>query len=123
MSAITQNLSESISSRTVIELSPAWLGCISGLKAEKLLRNLKQAYLYVIRKGELENDYYISYIDANMTIRHQPIVFSATPEGWCLENAAPYGPFASNITIDDIAHLPMHCQKEDCMPLINFQRS
>ena len=45
-----------------IQFHPAWIGLVSGLKAEKVLRNKKIPYLYLLRGGETEHDYYVSFV-------------------------------------------------------------
>jgi hypothetical protein len=103
-----------------MQLHPAWLGSISGLKAEKLLRGKKTPYLYLLREGEHENDYYVTYLLPDLSIRHQPFVITATKEGWSFENGGAGGPF-TNSSIDDVIHLIMHCEKHECLPLYQWQ--
>lgn len=124
MTAIAQNnLLSSI--KDEVENHPSWLGHISGLRAEKLLRNKKQPYLYVLRAGEChgewESDYYITFIDSDLTIRHQPFILTVAPEGWFFENGCGGGPFKNSTSIEEVLHLIMHCEKGACTPLINFQ--
>lgn len=106
-----------------ITYHPAWIGRVSGLKAEKLLRGRKTPYLYVIRAGELENelesDYYITFVKPDFTIMHQPFVITNAEEGWYYENGQGGGPFQYSTTIDDVVHLIMHCSKDCPMPFIS----
>lgn len=95
----------------------AWLGRVSGLKAEKLLRG-KKPYSYVLREGENESDYYITFVSSDLSVRHQPFIITVKSEGWCLEQGAGLGPYV-NTKIDDIIHLIIHCEKEDCIPFVN----
>jgi len=97
----------------------AWLGKVSGLKAEKLLRGRKTPYLYVLRVGECEQDYYVTYVADDFSIRHQPFVLWTTADGWFFEQGGGGGPF-TEATIDDVIHLMMHCGKDACVPFINF---
>lgn len=99
---------------------PAWLGNVSGLKAEKLLRNRTKSYIYVIRAGENEGDYYVTYTLPDGSIQHRPFVITVTPMGWHCENGGAYGPFAE-ASIDDVLHLIMHCERSECVPLINSE--
>ena len=62
----------------------SWLGYISGLKAEKMLRG-KNHFEYVLRGGESENDYYVTFVMADFSIKHQPFSISFISEGWSLE--------------------------------------
>lgn len=104
-----------------IECHRAWLGRISGLKAEKLLIGRKRPFLYILRAGEKEEenstDYYVSFILPDFSIKHQPFVITETLEGWYFENGSIGGPFIHQ-SIADVMHLMMHCPKEACTPLI-----
>lgn len=122
MSAILKNFTYNFTSNPEIQLSPSWLGKVSGLVAEKMLRGLNRPYLYVLRAGETEMDYYITYVHADGSVRHQPFVVTLTEQGWCCENGGPCGPFVHE-TIDDVVHQMIYCKKEECTPLINFKKS
>lgn len=98
-----------------IEQHPAWIGTISGLKAEKLLRGHTTPYLYLLRSGEYEGNYYVTYLLPDFTIKHQPFVIITTHEGWWFENGGVGGPFTKS-RIDDVLHLIMHCAPHECSP-------
>lgn len=104
-----------------IVLHPSWHGEIRGLDAEKLLRGSQTPYLYLIRTGEKgtqnEINFYISFVLPDLSVRHQPVVITIAPEGWYYENGMPGGPYL-DATIDDVLHLIMHCNKEQCIPLL-----
>lgn len=100
-----------------IQLHPAWIGRVSGLSAEKLLRNRDIPYLYVLRKGEMEMDYYVTFIDADLNICHRPFVLTQTVEGWHYENGGFAGPFMDE-TIDVVLYKIMHCQEGECTAFI-----
>jgi hypothetical protein len=109
-----------------IENHPAWLGNISGIKAEKLLSEWKKPYLYVLRAGENEEgneiDYYVTYISdkaSGYTVRHQPFTIIFDEEIWACRQGGFYGPYQSDTTCEDILHLIMHCESHECVPLIN----
>ena len=72
-----------------IQSHPAWVGHLSGLKADKMLRGWKQPYLYILRSGEhetaYETDYYVSYIAADLSVKHTPFVITIELEGWSYE--------------------------------------
>jgi len=99
-----------------IQLHPAWIGLVTGLHADKLLRGITTPYQYVLRQGELESAYYVSFVQQDGTIKHQPFVITTTSEGWHYENGGTAGPFV-DATIDDVLHLIMHCQQGECVPL------
>ena len=93
-----------------------WYGNISGLKAEKILRGRKEPYLYMLRKGENEEDYYVSFILPDFSIRHQPFVITITADGWDWENSGG-GSCPREASIEDVLYLMMHCEKSQCSPL------
>lgn len=103
-----------------IELSPSWLGKVQGLTAEKMLRGLNRPYVYVLRAGETEMDYYVTYIHADGTIRHQPFIVTINDNGWSCENGGWHGPFIQE-TIGDVVHKMIYCEKKECTPLVNFK--
>ena len=112
MSTALQEYTNHLSSiEQEINNHPAWHGRMSGLSAEKLLRGRKTPYLYIIRAGENEMDYYVTFVLPDLSIRHQPFVITVTPQGWYFENAAATGPFNLAASIDDVLHLIMHCEK------------
>jgi hypothetical protein len=98
-----------------ITFHPAWLGKVSGLIAEKMIRDQKIPYLYVLRAGEFPSDYYVSFVQPDFTVKHQPFVLTETSNGWCFENWHRGGPFTDE-SIEDVIHLIMHCRKDQCIP-------
>lgn len=93
-----------------IESHSAWHGHMSGLVAEKLLRGKNTPYLYLLRSGEHEGDYYVTYLLPDLTVKHQPFIITSTSEGWHCQNGGNW----ENLTtasFDDILHLIMHCTK------------
>src|SRR5262249_22040524 len=99
-----------------IEQHPAWLGTISGLRAEKLLRSYTRPYLYILRSGEGPGNYYLTFIQADLTIKHQPFLITETNRGWHFENGGAGGPFLTE-SFDEVLHLIMHCTPQDPTPL------
>lgn len=93
----------------------SWFDRISGMKAEKLIRG-KKPYHYILRSGENENAYYVTFCHKDGSVRHQPFTIKPSLEGWYFENGGTGGPF-KDATIDDVLHLIMHCDKEECQPL------
>ena len=98
-----------------IQNHPAWIGLVSGLHADKLLRGCKTPYQYVLRQGECDSSYYATYVLPDGTIKHQPFVITVASEGWFYENGGVGGPYLE-ATIDDVLPLIMHCSKEECRP-------
>jgi len=99
-----------------IEAHPAWYGRISGLAGDKMLRNRNIPFLYLLRAGENEEDYYLSFLLPNLAIRHHPFKIIITKEGWCFDDGVSRGPYTIP-SIANVLHLMMECQKENCVPL------
>jgi hypothetical protein len=99
-----------------IQLHAAYLGRVSGLKAEKMVRKATKPYQYVLRAGETELDYYVTFSLPDGTVKHQPFVVTLASEGWSYENYCVGGPF-KHASIDDVLHLIMHCHKSECSAL------
>lgn len=102
----------------------AWRGNISGLKAEKMLRG-KTPYLYILRTGHFQNEqqveYYATFVHADGSVRHQPVVITTTAEGWHYENHSVLGPINYMYSIDDVMHFIMHCSREEAKPFSLFE--
>ena len=88
---------------------------MSGLVAEKLLRGTKTPYLYLLRSGEQEGDYYVTYVLPDLNVKHQPFIITSTSEGWHCQNGGAFGPLTT-ASFDDILHLIMHCGKLEPKP-------
>jgi hypothetical protein len=103
-----------------IQAHSAWYGRISGLAADKMLRNRQIPFLYLLREGERQSsdemDYYISFLLSSLEIRHHPFRITITSEGWYYDDISPKGPF-TDPSITSVLHLMMQCRKEDCVPL------
>lgn len=102
-----------------IETHQAWHGHMSGLVAEKLLRGKNTPYLYLLRSGEHEGDYYVTYLLPDLTVKHQPFIITSTSEGWHCQNGGNFGSLTT-ASFDDILHLIMHCGKLEPKPQISL---
>lgn len=102
-----------------IQNHPAWVGNISGLKAEKMLRGLRNRF--ILRQGEHQTDnqtdYYVTFILVDGQVKHQPFVITITSEGWCWENAHTGGPHLDK-SIEDVLFKIMHCEEGQCQPYL-----
>lgn len=98
--------------QSILEHS-AWYGEIEGLRAEKLIRG-KEPFTYLLRQGEASKDevwnFYVTFILADGSVRHQPFVITLNPEGWYFENICSGGPFSYG-GVDAVLHRIMHCGK------------
>ena len=62
----------------------AWYGKLPGLFAQDLLRG-HPAGTYLLRDGEIEHQYYVSFVDMKGVVQHTP--FQIHPEtGWMMPN-------------------------------------
>lgn len=100
----------------------AWKGRLSGLQADKMLRDQKTPYLYILREGEnkseTETDYYVSFVLPDLSVKHQPFVITTTSEGWYYENSGAGGPYTDMASIDDVLYMIMHCKQGVNQPLL-----
>jgi hypothetical protein len=99
-----------------ILLHPAWHGKITGLESEALLK-FRHPYSYLLREGEKRSHYYVSFVAADQSTRHQPFAIIYTKAGWYCRQGTEYGPFITQ-TVDDLIPRIMHCNIEDCKPLM-----
>lgn len=98
---------------------PAWYDDITGLESEALLKG-KKPYFYLLRRGEQPSHYYISFVDRDHSIRHQPFAIIYTQKDWYCVQGSGYGPYTSK-TIYDLIHLIMHCTPEKCKPVVQMK--
>ncbi len=98
-----------------IQESTCWYDDVTGLEVEDLLRGEK-AYTYLLRVGEKSHNYYVSFVELNGLIKHQPILISYFGEAWFCRNYNAHGPHTFEV-ISDIVHKIMHCEPEDAQPL------
>lgn len=98
-----------------IHSNPAWVGTVSGLQAEAIIKG-QNRFVYLLRAGEIDSNFYITFIDSDYTIRHQPFKIITTSSGWFCINGQAGGPFL-NVPFVEVVHLIMHCQKNECTPL------
>lgn len=94
---------------------PAWAGNICGLEGETFI-NGKPPYSFLLRQGEKNSHYYITFMAADGSIRHQPFCIIYSREGWYCQQGGRYGPFIIQ-AIDDLIHQIIHCKPEECRPI------
>lgn len=92
----------------------AWHGDLTGIEAEGLL-NQQLSGTYLLRQGEKEDHYYLSYVVDN-SFYHLPIKMDSATNKWFYKNGCPH--FGSNLKgfIEEI----MHRDEADCHPLVEF---
>ena len=97
-----------------LHLHPAWQGSLAGLYAEDKLKG-QAPFTYLLRSGEIDSHYYVSFVLPDGSIKHQPFLIKVTSGGWFCRNGYVVGPFL-NMPFQEILHLIMHCEKSDCIP-------
>lgn len=98
-----------------VESHPAWHGCLAGLEAEDLLKG-HSPFVFLLRAGEKQSHYYVSFVLPDLTIKHQPVWVYDTPQGWCYRNLILDGPFM-HTRFEDVIHAIMHCRSDEYHPL------
>ncbi len=93
----------------------AWCTNVTGLESEDLLKG-HPTFTYILRVGEKPSNYYVSFLQPDGLVKHQPFVIRYLDGAWYYRNYKTAGPF-ENQTIDDIVHMIMHCDRSECRPL------
>ena len=70
-----------------IESHPAWYDLISEDESEALLKN-KNPFTYLLRAGEKQYSYFISFVRENGAIKHQPFILELNKRGWYYRNGS-----------------------------------
>ncbi len=96
-----------------IETHVAWHGKISGMYCEALLRE-HSAFTYLLRTGEEEGHFYLSFVQSPLSFKHQPFVIRFSVKGWFYQN----GYTGITPDLDELISLIMHCSSEQCRPLV-----
>jgi len=96
---------------------PAWHGEISELDSERYLEK-SGPFQYLLRAGEGDSHFYVSYVDQELDIKHQSFKIRYTEEGWFCVQGILYGPFQAE-GIEPLIHQLMHCREEECASLKN----
>lgn len=100
-----------------IQTHPAWHSNVSELESEKLLRG-KDAFTYLLRPGEKEHFYFISFVKEEGSIKHQFFALEFDRKGWRYRNGGQ-GSLQEVISQDISKLIPMmmHCDFRSCIPL------
>jgi len=96
-----------------IESHAAWHGRITGMACEAQLRG-QPPLSYLLRKGEEEGHYYLSFVQTPVCFRHQPFIIESSVQGWFYQNG--YTGIAP--TVEEIIPMIMHCTLEECRPIL-----
>ncbi len=103
-----------------IKTHPAWHSDMSENESEKLLRD-KSPFTYLLRPGEKEHLYFISFVKEDSSIKHQFFVLELDRKGWYYRNGATSKYPAEIISKDlnELIPLMMHCDPDSCIRLAN----
>ncbi len=96
---------------------PAWMGDITEAKANWYLER-KNPFTYLLRNGEKDYTYFISFIQKNGSIKHQYFTLESDRKGWYYKNGVTTGP--AELICSDLKELipqMMHCDLIQCIVL------
>ena len=91
----------------------AWFGELTGTEAELVLRD-KSDMTYLLRKGEKEGHFYLTYVKNGCDFTHIPFTLNQTLKQWFYRQGYPR--FAPTLK----AFVPeiMHTEEMNCIPLV-----
>ncbi len=94
----------------------AWYDDLTGSEAELLLRG-EPDMTYLLRRGEKEEHFYLTYVKDECYFTHIPFTINHDLQQWFYMNSKPR--FAADLArfIPDI----MHAEATDCIPLVPFK--
>jgi hypothetical protein len=101
----------------------AWHENINEEVSETLLQG-KPPFTYILRSGEKEHAYFITYVKSDLSTKHQFFVLEIDRKGWYYRNGVTMG--LSEILSKDLQVLipmMMHCDAMACTPLMSMVRT
>lgn len=97
-----------------IEKHPAWRGNVDAMLAETLLKK-EASFTYLLRKGEKEQAYYISFVKEDGGIKHQRFTLEYGLKGWYYKNGVLKGPEeVIDEFLDRLIPQMMYCDSDTC---------
>lgn len=90
----------------------AWYGELTGTEAELILRD-KQDLTYLLREGEKEGNYYLTYVKEGCSFTHIPFTVHPTLKQWFYRQGYPRFATDLKVFVPEI----MHAEEADCIPL------
>ena len=108
----------------LIQKYPGWHENIDGSHGESLLAG-KAPFTYLLRKGDKENAYFITFVKEDLTIKHQLFTLEEDSKGWYYKNGGhDSGTISTHRsteiveeTIGELIPRMMHCNSNQCLPL------
>jgi hypothetical protein len=100
-----------------IQIHPAWHSGISEKESEKLLIG-KSLFTYLLRSGEKEHSYFISFVKEDASIKHQFFALEFDQKGWLYRNGGVLSPQEIiSKDLHELISMMMHCDSFACTPL------
>ncbi|MBI3212096.1 MAG: hypothetical protein HYZ47_05420 [Simkania negevensis] len=97
----------------LIQKHPAWHEDIDAPQAEALLTG-KAPFTYLLRKGDKERAYFITFVKEDYTVYHQSFTLEHDSKGWYYKNGIVTGPIE---TVEELIPKIMHCDPKECIVL------
>ncbi len=91
----------------------AWYGNLTGTEAEIILRG-KSDMTYLLRQGEKEGHFYLTYVKDECSFTHIPFTVNAVIKQWFYRQGFPR--FAP--TLKGFIPEIMHAEEADCIALV-----
>ncbi len=102
-----------------ISAHTAWYGNITEKESVKLLGDASP-YTFILRGGDKEHSYFISFMKKDGSIKHQNFTLELDRKGWFYKNGITDGLLeAVARDIVDLIPLMMHCESSVCTPYSN----
>ena len=101
-----------------IKTHSAWQDPISESESEALLNN-KSPFTYLLRSGEKDHSYFISFVREDRSIKHQFFVLELDLKGWYYRNGSTLNSPVEIISknLNELIPQMMHCDPSSCTPL------
>lgn len=96
-----------------IQKHPAWQENIDTASAEALLEG-SRPFTYLLRKGEKEHVYFITFVKGDLAIKHQRFTLEFDPKGWFYRNGGTGTTEIVAETLENLIPQMMHCSVEEC---------
>jgi len=102
-----------------IEQHIAWHESVDAMQAEKLLEQ-RGKFAYLLRRGEVKDAYYISFVKEDGGIKHQRFTLEHDRRGWYYKNGCNCSEGPTEIiekTLEELIPKMIHCDPKKCSPL------
>lgn len=106
--------------RDEVKKHPAWHEDISEEEATKLLEN-QPLFTYILRPGEKERAYFISFVQEDLSVKHQFFVLEIDRRGWRYLNGTTNNCPSEIVSqnLHELIPLMMHCDPKTCISILS----